>query len=95
MQRLTEFRSKIGSAGLAIVNSLLDAEDGQDLEPGEEKMFDTDEKRQQYCFELLADEQYAYADYQSVKVSILSSSFTTAVYSYRTAASTEKERMFC
>lgn len=77
MQRLTEFRSKIGSAGLAIVNSLLDSEDGKDLDPDEERMFDTDEKRQQYCSELLIDEQYAYADYQSAKVSILLSSFTS------------------
>lgn len=69
-QRLAEFRSKMGSAGLAIVNSLLDSENGHDI-PLEERLFNTDEKRSQYCRELLEDEQFAYADYESPKVSTI------------------------
>ena len=70
MQRLAEFRSKVGSAGLAVVNSLLDSEEGRNMNP-RERMFDTDEKRQEYCSDLLQDEQYAYAHYESEKVSII------------------------
>ncbi|KAF7979333.1 hypothetical protein HWV62_42749 [Athelia sp. TMB] len=43
-QRLAEFRSKMGSAGLAIINSLLDSEKGCRI-PIEKQLFDTDEKR--------------------------------------------------
>lgn len=60
----------MGSAGLAIVNSLLDSEIGQNI-PVHEQLFATDEKRRQYCRELLEDEEYAYAQYESPKVSVL------------------------
>lgn len=66
---MTEFRSKMGSAGLAIVNSLLDSENGQEISH-HESLFDTDEKRQQYCAELLDDEQFAYAKYESQMVRV-------------------------
>ncbi|KAF7982894.1 hypothetical protein HWV62_25148 [Athelia sp. TMB] len=65
-QRLTEYRSKMGSAGLAIINSLLDSETGSNI-PADERLFDTDEKRSEYCRDLLEDEQFAYANYRSPK----------------------------
>lgn len=60
----------MGSAGLAIVNSLLDSENDCDIPP-DSRLFNTDEKRGQYCRELLEDEQFAYAQYESPKVSII------------------------
>lgn len=80
----------MGSAGLAIVNSLLDSEDGCDI-PLRERLFDTDKKRRQYCLELLEDEQFAYAQYESPKVSIQSCPFG---FSYSPLALQKKNGVF-
>lgn len=65
-QRLSEWRSKMGSAGLAIVNSLLDMIDIDEPEKN-----DTDEKRQEYCQDLLDDLKFVWGEWVSETVRFL------------------------
>lgn len=63
-QRLSQWRNKMGSAGLVIVNSLLNSIDVN--EP--ENNLDTNEKRQDYCQDLLDDLKFVWAEWVSKEV---------------------------